>query len=199
MTCIYCYMLNLIWPIFIIISYVYALLSGNLDKINSGIFESAEDATSLTITFFGTITLWCGIMQIAKDSSLARRLAKLLSPLIRFLFPDVSSDEPAHEEISLNMIANILGLGNASTPLGLKAMESLQKKNPNKDTLSNSMAMLVLINTASIQLIPTTVIAIRTSLNSENPTSIILPVWVATLSAALAAVISAKICIKLKK
>lgn len=192
-------MLNILWPIFIIISYIYALFSGNLEKINNGIFESASSAVELTLTFFGTITLWCGVMQIAKDSSLSRKLAKALNPLIKFLFPDVDKNSKAHEEISLNMIANILGLGNASTPLGLKAMETLQKQNPSKTTLSNSMAMLVLINTASLQLIPTTVIAIRTSLNSTNPTSIILPVWVATLSAALSAILASKIFIKLGK
>jgi len=192
-------MLNILWPIFIIISYVYALLSGNLEKINNGIFESASSAVELTITFFGTITLWCGIMQIAKDSSLAEKLAKLLKPLIKFLFPDVSENDSAHKEISLNIIANFLGLGNAATPLGLKAMESLQKKNTNKDTLSNSMAMLVLLNTASLQLIPTTVIAIRTSLNSKDPTSIILPVWIATFSAALIATLLAKFLIKIGK
>ena len=192
-------MLNILWPIFIIISYIYALFSGNLEKVNSGIFESASTAVELTLTFFGTITLWCGIMQIAKDSSLSRKLSKALNPLIKFLFPDVNKNSKAHEEISLNMIANILGLGNASTPLGLQAMETLQKQNPSKTTLSNSMAMLVLINTASLQLIPTTVIAIRTSLNSTNPTSIILPVWVATLSAAMSAIIAAKIFIKLGK
>ncbi len=192
-------MLNILWPIFIVISYIYALFSGNLEKVNSGIFESASTAVELTLTFFGTITLWCGIMQIAKDSSLSRKLSKALNPLIKFLFPDVDKNSKAHEEISLNMIANILGLGNASTPLGLQAMETLQKQNPSKTTLSNSMAMLVLINTASLQLIPTTVIAIRTSLNSTNPTSIILPVWVATLSAAMSAIIAAKIFIKLGK
>lgn len=192
-------MLNILWPIFIIISYIYALLSGNLEKLNNGIFESASSAVELTITFFGTITLWCGIMQIAKDSSLSHKLAKCLKPLIKFLFPDVNENSPAHEEISLNIIANFLGLGNASTPLGLKAMESLQKQNSEKNILSNSMAMLVLINTASLQLIPSTVIAIRTSLNSEAPTSIILPVWIATFSAAFVAVIFAKLFIKLGK
>lgn len=192
-------MLNILWPIFVIISYIYALLSGNLEKLNNGIFESASSAVELTITFFGTITLWCGIMQIAKDSSLSHKLAKCLKPLIKFLFPDVNENSPAHEEISLNIIANFLGLGNASTPLGLKAMESLQKQNSEKNILSNSMAMLVLINTASLQLIPSTVIAIRTSLNSEAPTSIILPVWIATFSAAFVAVIFAKLFIKLGK
>lgn len=192
-------MLNILWPVFIIISYVYALFSGNLEKINNGIFESASSAVELTLTFFGTITLWCGIMQIAKDSSLSKKLAKALKPLMKLLFPDVNENEPAHEEISLNIIANFLGLGNASTPLGLKAMESLQKKNPNKNVLSNSMAILVLLNTASIQLIPTTVIAIRTSLNSSNPTSIIFPVWVSTFFAAFIAILVAKILIKLGK
>ena len=138
-------------------------------------------------------------MQIAKDSSLSRKIAKCLKPIIKFLFPDVFETDKAHEEISLNMIANILGLGNASTPLGLKAMESLQEKNKKKDTLSNSMAMLVLLNTASLQLIPTTVISIRASLNSTNPTGIIFPVWIATFSAAFVAVILAKIFIKLGK
>lgn len=138
-------------------------------------------------------------MQIAKDSSLSKRLAKLLRPVIKFLFPDVDEKDKAHEEISLNIIANILGLGNASTPLGLKAMESLQEKNDNKKVLSNSMAILVLLNTASIQLIPTTVIAIRSSLNSVNPTSIIFPVWIATFSAAFVAILIAKILIKLGK
>ena len=138
-------------------------------------------------------------MQIAKDSSLSQKLAKLLKPLIKLLFHDINETETVHEEISLNIIANILGLGNASTPLGLKAMESLQAKNPHKNTLSNSMAMLVLINTASMQLIPTTVIAIRTSLNSANPTSIILPVWIATFSAAFIAIFIAKLLIKLGK
>lgn len=192
-------MLNTLWPIFIIISYIYALFTGNLEKINNGIFESASSAVELTITFFGTITLWCGIMQIARDSKLSKKLAKGLKPFIKFLFPDVNEKDKAHEEISLNIIANILGLGNAATPLGLKAMQSLQEENKSKNTLSNSMLMLVLINTASLQLIPTTVIAIRTSLGSKNPTSIILPVWVATFSAAFIAIIFAKLLMKLGK
>lgn len=189
-------MLNVLWPIIIIISYIYALFSGNLEKVNSGIFSSAASAVELTLTFFGTITLWCGIMQIAKTSSLSQKLASLLKPLIKFLFPEIHENEPAYKNISLNIIANILGLGNASTPLGLKAMEDLQKKNDSKNILSNPMVMLVLINTASMQIIPTTVIAIRTSLNSLNPTSIILPVWIATFSAAFVAITIAKLLIK---
>ena len=192
-------MLNILWPIFIIVSYTYACFSGNLENINNGIFSSCSDAVELTITFFGTITLWCGIMQIAEDSHLSEKLAKLLKPIIRFLFPEVKNDEKINSEISLNMIANILGLGNAATPLGLKAMKSLQEKNSSKDTLSNPMAMLILLNTASLQFIPTTIIAIRISLGSANPTSIIAPVWLSTLLAALAGVFAVKLFIKLGK
>ena len=170
-----------------------------IEQINKGIFDSASSAVELTITFFGTITLWSGIMQIAQDSSLSKKLSKLLNPIVKLLFPDINEKDKAHEEISLNIIANILGLGNASTPLGLKAMETLQKQNTDKKTLSNSMATLVLINTASLQLIPTTVIAIRTSLNSNSPTSIIFPVWIATFSAFFAAILSSKICIAFSK
>lgn len=192
-------MLNIIWPIFIIISYVYSIFSGNIENVNAGIFESCKSAVSLTITFFGTITLWCGIMQIAQDSSLSQKLTKLLSPIIKFLFPDIKKEDKTYNEISLNIIANILGLGNAATPLGLKAMDSLQKKNKLKNTLSNSMAMLILLNTASLQLIPTTVIAIRSSLNSENPTSIIIPVWLSTICAAISGVLAVKFFIKIGK
>lgn len=192
-------MLNILWPIFIIVSYAYACFSGNLENINNGIFSSCSDAVELTITFFGTITLWCGIMQIAEDSHLSEKLAKLLKPIIRFLFPEVKNDEKINSEISLNMIANILGLGNAATPLGLKAMKSLQGKNSSKDTLSNPMTMLILLNTASLQFIPTTIIAIRVSLESVNPTSIIAPVWFSTLLAAFAGVFAVKLFIKLGK
>lgn len=189
-------MLNIIWPLFIIISFIYAIFTGKIADVSNGIFESAESAVSLTITFFGTICLWNGIMQIAKKTSLMKKLTKLFSPLISFLFPELRKNSKAYEEISLNMVANLLGLGNASTPLGLKAMETLQKENDKKDTLSNSMAMFIVLNTASLQLIPTNVIAIRSSLGSSAPSSIIIPVWIATLVAAIVAIISTKILIK---
>ena len=115
---------------------------------------------------------------------------------MKILFPDIKKEEEAYQEISMNMIANILGLGNAATPLGLKAMKTMQKSNTKKDTLNNSMAMFIILNTASIQIIPTTVIAIRSSLGSNNPTSIIIPVWIATICAAVAGTVSAKIFMK---
>ena len=176
-------MLNILWPIFIILSVIYSIISGNIEEVNTGIFNSLSEAVELSITFLGTICLWSGIMEIAKKTSIISKLNKLLKPFINFLFPDLKNNEMAKQEISMNMIANILGLGNAATPLGIKAMQTMQKENKRKETLSNSMMMFIVINTASIQLIPTNVIAIRTSLNSQNPTSIIIPVWIATIIA----------------
>jgi len=186
-------MLNILWPIFIIISIVYAVIAGRIDEVNSSIFKSAEDAVSLCITFLGTICLWNGIMQIAQTSTLIEKLTKFLSPVMKFLFPEIKKEEKEYKEVSMNMVANMLGLGNAATPLGLKAMDSMQEKNPDKTRLSNSMATLIVINTASLQIIPTTIIAIRTSLNSQNPTSIIVPVWVTSIVAFLTVVILNKI------
>lgn len=163
-------MLNILWPLFIILSFTYAIFTGNVDSVNNAIFDSASDAVELSLTFLGTICLWNGIMNIAKKTSLIQKLTKLLNPLMKFLFPDIPSEDPVHQEISMNLIANLLGLGNAATPLGLKAMKSMQKQNSTKDTLSNSMAMFIILNTASLQIIPTTVIAIRSSLGSSNPT-----------------------------
>ena len=135
-------------------------------------------------------------MKIAMETKIVNLLNKLLEPILKKLFPDVSKEEEVHKEISMNIVANILGLGNAATPLGLKAMKSLQKKNTNKKVLSNSMAMFIVLNTASIQIIPTTVIAIRSSLGSQNPTAMIAQVWIATICAAFAAVISSKLLMK---
>lgn len=189
-------MLNILWPIFIIISFIYAIATGRVEQINNSIFESAASAVELSITFLGTMCLWSGIMNIAKNTTLIEKLTKALAPLIKFLFPEIKQNDQVHKEISMNMVANILGLGNAATPLGLKAMKSMQKENTKKDTLTNSMVMFIIINTASIQLIPTTVIAIRSSLGSNNPTQIIIPVWIATITAAIAGITAAKILIK---
>ena len=162
-------MLNILWSVFIILSVMYAILFGTIEELNTGIFTSLSGAVELSITFLGTICLWTGIMKIVQNTSIIKKLNKLLKPLINFLFPDLKNNEAVKQEISMNMIANILGLGNAATPLGIKAMKTMQKENRKKDTLTNSMMMFIVINTASIQLITTNVIAIRTSLNFQNP------------------------------
>lgn len=192
-------MLNIIWPVFIISSFIYAIFTGNIENFNNAIFESVESAVSLTITLLGTMCLWSGIMQIVKETSLIEKLAEILKPIMKILFPKINIKNTAYKEITMNIISNILGLGNAATPLGLKAMKSMQKENPKKDTLSNQMIMFIVINTASIQIIPTTVIAIRSSLGSKNPTSIIIPVWIATICAAIAGITAVKIFTKNKE
>lgn len=190
-------MLNIVWPIFIIISFSYAIFFGNLNNLNSEIFASTESAIKLSINLLGTICLWNGIMQIASKTSIINKFTNFLKPIINFLFPGLRGKAKIQNEISMNMVANILGLGNAATPLGLKAMKSMQEENDEKDRLTDSMAMFIVINTASIQLIPTTVIAIRNSLGSENPTSIIFPVWIATICAAIAGIVAVKVLIKI--
>ncbi len=192
-------MLNFIWPAFIIVSFVYAFLSGNIANVNNSIFESTESAVQLSINLLGTICLWNGIMEIATKTSMIAKLTNLLQPIIRFLFPEIRKNDKVKKEISMNIIANLFGLGNAATPTGLKVMKTLQKDNPKKDTLTNSMAMFIVINTASLELIPTTVIAVRSSMGSQNPTQILLPVWFATIIALITAIILTKIFIKRSK
>ena len=192
-------MLNIVWPIFIIISFSYAIFSGNLENLNNSIFESTNSAIKLSIDLLGSMCLWSGIMQIASKTTLIENLTKLLNPLLNFLFPQLKENKKIKKEVSMNIIANILGLGNAATPLGLKAMKSMQEENKNKETLSDTMMMFIVINTASIQLIPTTVIAIRNSLGSQNPTSIIFPTWISTIIAAVIGITVTKIIIKLTR
>jgi spore maturation protein A len=191
-------MLNVIWPVFIIISVIYAIFSGNVENVSNGIFTSLEDVISLLMTLLGTMCFWNGIMEIARNTTFVDKLCKLLNPIINFLFPKLSN-EKAREEISMNMVANFLGLGNAATPLGLKAMKTLQEENQEKDTLNDYMIMFIVLNTASLQLIPTNVIAIRNSLGSLSPSGIILPVWGATIISAMVGVFATKTLIKFSK
>lgn len=192
-------MLNKLWPIFIIISISYAIFSGNIESINESIFESAESAVNLTLTLIGMTCLWSGIMEVAANTRLIEYLSKLLKPIIKRIFEKINTESESYNNIIMNVVANILGLGNAATPLGLKAMKELQKENKDKEFLSDNMMMLIVLNTASLQLIPTTIIAIRSSLGSANPTMIIFPVWIATICAAIVGICITKIIIKLTK
>lgn len=189
-------MLNIIWPLFLITSFIYAIFNGRVYEVNNSIFESTKLAVDLSISLLGTICLWNGIMQVASKTRIIEQLSKILKPIMKKIFPDIKEKDEAHKQITMNIIANIMGLGNAATPLGLKAMKLMQKQNREKDRLSNSMAMFIVLNTASIQIIPTTVIAIRNSLGSENPTAMIIPVWIATIFAACSAIFAAKILMK---
>ena len=192
-------MLNLVWPIFIIISIIFSFFTGTIQQINNSIFESTKMAVDLSITLLGTMCLWNGIMQIASKTSAMEKITNFLRPIMRLLFPKMKKDSKIYQEISMNVVANILGLGNAATPLGIKAMKSMQEENKNEKVLTNDMAIFIVLNTASIQIIPTTVIAIRSSMGSNNPTAIVFPVWIATICAAIAGVTVTKVFIKFSR
>lgn len=189
-------MLNKIWPAFIILSFVYAIFNGNIEEFNNSIFTSCAQTVDLILKLFGTMCLWNGLMKIVQETSLMKKLTKFISPLMKFLFPTMKKEDKEYKEITINIIANLLGIGNAATPLGLKAMQTMQEKNPQKDRITDSMAMFIVLNTASIQLIPSTVIAVRASLGSVNPSQIIVPVWIATIAADVAGIIASKILMK---
>lgn len=192
-------MLNFIWPLIIIISIVYGIIFGNVEKMNIGIFESLDNTIKLMLTFLGNICFWNGIMNILKYSNLLNKIIKLINPIMKILFPNVKKNSEEYKYISMNLTSNLLGLGNASTPMGLKAIKKMQEKNTNKDKLSDDMCMLIVLNTASIQIIPTTVLAIRKNLNAENITKILIPVWISTILAGIAGIITVKIIIKVTK
>ncbi len=157
-------MLNKLWPVFIIISFIYSIINFNMNELNNSIFESCEQTIKMILSFMGIMCMWNGIMEIIQQTTLIKKITKCLSPVMKFLFPDIKKNSKAYNEISMNIVANALGLGNASTPLGLKAIKSMQDENKNKEELSDSMIMFIVLNTISIQVIPTTVIAIRSSL-----------------------------------
>lgn len=161
-------MLNTIWPVFIIVSFIFGIFSGRVQNINDAIFSSAKDAVDLCITLFGSLCLWNGLMQVASNTKIITMIKNAIKPLMRRLFPDINTNAKAYTEISMNMVANIMGLGNAATPLGLKAMKSMQKENSRKEILSDSMFMFIVVNTASLQIIPTTVIALRMGLRVKK-------------------------------
>ncbi len=193
------YKLNLLWPILIITSFIFALCSGNIDKLNNSIFTSISDVVKLSLTLVGNMCLWCGIMKIIQNTKIMPRLTKTLKPLLNWLFPDAINNVNAMEDISINTISNIIGIGNASTPAGIKAMEELQKENAKKNTLTDSMIMLIVLNTTSIQILPTTVIAIRSALGSINPSKIIIPIWISTIIGTIFGVLFTKILLWRKK
>ena len=138
-------MLNLIWPIFIIISIVYSIIAGKIDLLNSSIFDGINNTTKMCIELLGTICFWSGIMKIATKTKFIAFIIKLLEPINKVLFPKINKETPAYKNITMNIVSNMLGLGNAATPLGITAMKELQKENKNKDKLSSEMKMFILI------------------------------------------------------
>jgi spore maturation protein A len=178
-------MINIIWALFIVIGIGYGLLSGNADKINLEILNSAKTSFNMILTMLPIITLWVGIMSIAQSSGLLDKLASFFAPFLSFLFPDIPKGHESLGLISSNIIINLFGLGNAATPFGLKAMESLQSLNKEKTTATRSMITFLVLNTSGLSIIPTTVISLRMLHNSSDPMEIIGVVIAATLISTL--------------
>lgn len=189
-------MLNYIWFGMMLIAVIVGTFTGNIDAVTEAAINMAKIAVELAIGLIGIMALWLGIMKIAEESGLIRIIARGLRPITIRLFPDVPEDHPAIGSIVLNMAANILGLGNAATPLGLKAMEELQELNPSKETATNAMCTFLAINTSSVQLIlPATVVALMGSLSSQ----IFITTIVATGMSTIAAIVAVKSLEKMKR
>lgn len=192
-------MINWIWMGLIVIGILAGALDGQegLKKVTEGAMKSANTAVELSIGLVGVMAMFLGLMKIAEEAGLVQVLAKVMAPIMKRLFPEVPADHPAMGAMMMNMAANVLGLGNAATPLGLKAMQELQKLNPYKHTASNAMCMFLAINTSSVQLVAGTVIALRIAAGSTNPTSIIGPTLVATSIGTVFAIFITKVFEKL--
>ncbi|GHH98136.1 nucleoside recognition domain-containing protein [Neobacillus kokaensis] len=182
-------MVNYIWVGMTIIGIVFALINGTIDEVNKAVFDGAKEAVTICIGLISVLVFWLGMMRIAQESGLLEKLSKLFRPLVKIIFPEVPVNHPAMGYILSNMISNMFGLGNAATPLGIKAMEELKKLNDGKNSASRSMVTFLAINTASITIIPTTVIAIRMNYNSASPTEIVVPTIITTLLSAIGAIL----------
>ncbi len=186
-------MINYIWLALIVIGVLTAIFQGNVQVVTDAAIESANTAVELAIGLVGVMTLWLGLMKLAEKAGIINLIGKLLKPIMKLLFPEVPEDHPAMGSMIMNMAANLLGLGNAATPLGIKAMKELQELNEDKKTATNSMCMFLAINTSSVTLIASTVIAYRVAAGSGNPTEIIGPTIIASVFGTIVAIISAKI------
>ena len=189
-------MLNYIWFGMMFIAVIVGILTGNIDAVTQAAIDMSKTAVEIAIGLIGIMALWLGTMKIAEESGLIRIIARAIRPITIRLFPDVPEDHPAIGSIILNMAANLLGLGNAATPLGLKAMEELQDLNPEKDTATNAMCTFLAINTSSVQLIlPATVVALMGAAANQ----IFITTILATGLSTIAAIVAVRFLEKLKR
>ena len=192
-------MVNKIWGFFIVVGIVFCLFTGKANVVNNEILESGKTALDMTIKIFPVMALWLGISKIAEESGLLKKLSLKLSCILKYLFPEIPKGHPSLSYISSNVIDKMFGLGNAATPFGLKAMQSLQELNVKKDTASRSMITFLVLNTSGVTLIPTTVISLRMMYGSSDPTGIVLPCIVITFLSTLAGLIMDRILYSFSK
>lgn len=191
--------MNYIWVFMILISYIFSFFNRTTVDVTKSVFDGCSDAVTLVISLLGMMCLWTGLLEIAQRSGLIKKVQKLLSPIISWLFPTIDKRSDIAGEISMSISANLLGLSNAATPLGLSVMEKLEKRNLVKDTASDEMCMFVVINTASITLLPTTLLTLRTAYSSNAPFEVIIPIWIVSFVSLFSGIICAKICARRKK
>lgn len=184
--------MNYIFYFLIVFSIIIGAINGKLQDVVNAIMSGAELSVKVAFSLIGIMAFWLGIMKVAEKSGLVKWISKLLRPITKFLFNEVPEDSPAIAQIAMNFTANAFGLANAATPFGIRAMENLQKVNNKKDTASDSMCLLLGMNTAGFQLIPTTVLAILVGIGYKNPTEIIAPTLIVTLVAFISAILLAK-------
>lgn len=184
-------MLNYLWSALVVLSIFCSFFTGNTPRLSEAIIESSAQAIELLMTMAGVMLLWTGIMRIAQESGLTELFAKLLSPVLRLLFPKLKNEPKALGCISMNLTANLLGLGNTATPLGIQAMKELDELNGGSHTASNEMVVFVVMNTASLQLMPTMLGALRQRYGSAEPFEILVPVWISSTCALTVALIIA--------
>jgi spore maturation protein A len=180
--------MNTIWVILVAGSIVAAFFTGGLEAVTKAIFEGAKAAVEMSLFLLGIVSLWLGITRIIEDSGLIYAISKTFRPLMARLFKAVPPDHPAITSVTLNLLANFFGLGNAATPLGIKAMQDLQTLNPDKDSLTFEMMLFIVLNTASIQLIPFAVVGILADFGSASPSAIVFPTFLATAISAVMAI-----------
>lgn len=186
-------MINYIWIFLIVVGFVVGIATGRLEDVTNAALDSATSAAELSLSLIGIYALWLGLLNIASESGLIEKIASKMQRVIHFLFREIPKKSKAIGYITLNMVANMLGMGNAATPFGLKAMDELQKINPNKKVATNAMCMLLVINTSSIQLLPLTIVGIRAAAGSVNPSEIIITSLIATTVTTLVGIIACKI------
>lgn len=179
-----------IWTGMVLVSFVYAAFSGNLGALSAAALEGAQSAVELCFTMSGVICLWTGVMEIMSQCGLTDSLARLFRPLLRRLLPQASRDSETLAAISANLAADLLGLGNAATPLGIRACRRMSRGC--EGVASDELCLLVVLNTASLQLLPTTLAGVRSSLGAADPFDILLPVWLVSVLAATAGIAAAK-------
>src|SRR5512136_3002696 len=185
--------MSVLWVLLLVASVVVAAVNGRMPALPGAIAESAGKAVTLSIGLVGVLTLWLGLMKVAEEAGLVRTLGRLARPVLRRLFPSVPGDSPAMGAMTMNIAANMLGLGNAATPFGIKAMEELERANPTPGTASDAQALFCALNTASVQLVPATVIALRAAAGARQPADVLGATLVASACATVAAVASAKL------